>query len=374
MTTPTARQLEQKREMTLPDQERCWEVAQSRDSSMDGMFVLAVRTTRVYCRPSCPARRPKRENALFFESGGEAEAAGFRPCKRCRPHETAADRRPELLREVCDYLESDPEADVRLRPVSARTGVSAMYLRRLVKRTLGVTPRQYAEARRVGRLKSRLQGGEPVTRALYEAGYPSSNRLYESAPAHLGMTPATYRRGGRGMSIRYAIADCALGKLLVGATDVGICAVQLGDSADGLEQSLRREYPAAAIARAGGGLDGWLREIVGYLNGRQVRLDLPVDVQATAFQIRVWQALREIGYGQRKAYSDIAREIGRPQAVRAVANACASNPVALIVPCHRAVRKDGSLGGYGWGVQRKEALLAREAAVAARAADRQTGG
>ena len=374
MTIPTARPPEHQREMALPDQERCWEVAQSRDTSMDGLFFIAVRTTRVYCRPSCPARRPKRENVLFLESCGEAEAAGFRPCKRCRPGDAAADRRPELLRQVCDYLESDPDADVRLAAVSERMGVSAEYLRRLVKRTLGVTPRQYADARRVGRLKSRLQAGASVTRALYDAGYPSSNRLYESAPAQLGMTPATYRRGGRGMSIRYGIVDCPLGKLLVGATERGICAVQLGDSADGLEQSLRREYPAAAITRGDGGLDGWLHQIVRYLNGQQVRLDLPVDVQATAFQIRVWQALRDIAYGQRKSYSDIALEIGKPRAVRAVANACASNPVALIVPCHRVVRKDGSLGGYGWGVQRKEALLAREAAVAAAAADRLTGG
>ncbi|MDO8614433.1 MAG: bifunctional DNA-binding transcriptional regulator/O6-methylguanine-DNA methyltransferase Ada [Dehalococcoidia bacterium] len=348
-------------EMSVLDQERCWEAAQSRDTTVDGLFVIAVRTTRVYCRPSCPARRPLRQNVQFFETGDQAAAAGFRPCKRCRPRDAAPDRRPELLRAACDYLESGPDADVSLRTVSARLGVSAEYLRRLLKRTLGVTPRQYADARRVERLKGHLKDGASVTRALYDAGYPSSNRLYESAPAQLGMTPATYRRGGRGMSIRYGVVDCALGKLLVGATERGICAVQLGDGEEQLEISLRREYPAAALTRAGDGLDGRLQEIVGYLDGRRVRLDLAVDVQATAFQIRVWRALRDIAYGQRKSYSQVAREIGAPGAARAVANACAANPVALIVPCHRVVRNDGSPGGYGWGAERKQALLAMEA-------------
>jgi AraC family transcriptional regulator of adaptative response/methylated-DNA-[protein]-cysteine methyltransferase len=350
----------EREEMSVLDQERCWEVALNRDTSMDGLFVIAVRTTGIYCRPSCPARRPKRENVTFLESCEEAEAAGYRACKRCKPREAGADNRPELVRRACDYLETEPEADVSLREVSRSLGVGAEYLRRLMKRTLGVTPRQYAEAHRVGRLKGHLRDGASVTRALYDAGYPSSNRLYESAPDHLGMTPATYRRGGRGMHIRYGMADCTLGKLLVGATDRGVCAVQLGDSEAQLEQSLGREFPAAARQRTGEGVDGWLQEIVGFLDGRQVRLDLPVDVQATAFQIRVWRALRDIAYGEQRTYSDVARTIGRPKAVRAVANACAANPVALIIPCHRVVRKDGSLGGYGWGAERKKALLAME--------------
>ncbi len=351
-----------KEEMSVLDQERCWKAALSRDTSMDGLFVTAVRTTRVYCRPSCPARRPKRENVTFFDRPQDAEAAGFRACKRCHPNEAFADRRLELVREACAYLESEPEADPALASVSTRAGVGAVYLRRLFRRALGITPRRYMQAHRVGRLKRHLRSGASVTRALYDAGYPASNRLYESAPSTLGMTPATYRRGGRGISIRYGIVDCPLGKLLVGATDRGVCAIQLGDSSGQLEQSLRREYPNARITRAGTGVKEWLLAILDYLGGRERRLDLPVDIQATAFQIRVWRALQEIGYGETMSYSQVAREIGRPKAARAVGRACASNPVALIVPCHRVVRGDGSLGGYGWGVERKKALLAMESA------------
>jgi AraC family transcriptional regulator of adaptative response/methylated-DNA-[protein]-cysteine methyltransferase len=295
----------------------------------------------------------------FFATADECEAAGYRACKRCRPRETMSDGRPELVRQACDYLENDPDAQVSLAPVARRLGVGAEYLRRLFKRTLWVTPREYAATHRAQRLRHGLRDGASVTTAMYDAGYPSSSRLYEAADSQLGMTPAAYRQGGRGMAIGYQIVDSTLGKLLVGATERGVCTVRIGDSEEELEETLRREYPRALVARRPDAR-GWVQEFVRFLDGRQVRLDMPVDIQATAFQIRVWRALRAIAYGETKSYSQIAREIGNPKAARAVAQACAHNPVALIIPCHRVVRDNGDLGGYGLGVHRKEALLAME--------------
>jgi AraC family transcriptional regulator of adaptative response/methylated-DNA-[protein]-cysteine methyltransferase len=350
----------ERNELPIIDQEACWQVALSKDTSMDGVFYVAVRTTRVYCRPSCPARPPKRENVSFYLSADECEAAGYRACKRCKPREITADGRPELMRQACDYLESEPEADASLAPVAKRMGVGAEYLRRLFRRTLGVTPREYSASRRALRLKQGLRQGATVTQALYDAGYPSSNRLYEAVGTQLGMTPSTYRKGGRGMVITYQVVDSVLGKLLVGATDRGVCSVQLGASEGQLEGSLRREFPEALLMRHPEAPLPWVQEVVAFLDGRQVRLDMPVDIQATAFQIKVWRALREIAYGQTKSYSQVARDIGMPTAARAVARACATNPVPLIVPCHRVVRNNGELGGYAMGVERKEALLEME--------------
>jgi AraC family transcriptional regulator of adaptative response/methylated-DNA-[protein]-cysteine methyltransferase len=339
----------------------------SRDTSHDGVFYVAVKTTGVYCRPSCPSRRPKRENVTFYSTPDECEAAGYRPCKRCTPREVIADGRPELVRQACDYLESDPDAQTSLVPVARKLGVGAEYLRRLFKRTLWVTPREYAASHRALRLRHGLRDGASVTTAMYDAGYPSSSRLYESADKQLGMTPAAYQRGGRGMAIGYQIVECALGRLMVAATERGVCAVRLGDSEQRLEESLRREFPQALIARQDGA-GGWIQDIVRYLDGRQVRLDVPMDIQGTAFQIRVWRALRAIAYGETKSYSQVAREIGMPTAARAVAQACARNPIALVVPCHRVVRENGELGGYALGVHRKEALLAMESEHRAEAA------
>ncbi len=347
-------------EMTIADQELCWQVALSKDTSMDGVFFVAVRTTGVYCRPSCRSRQPKRENVTFFATADECEAAGYRACKRCRPRELTSDARPDHVQQACEYLEGD-DADVSLAPVAERLGLRAEYLRRLFKRTLGLPPREYAASLRATRLKHGLRDGATVTQAMYDAGYPSSNRLYESADSQLGMTPATYRRGGRGMAIGYQIVECSLGKLLVASTERGICAVRLGESDEQLEASLRHEFPLALMARRYGDAGVWVQEIVRYLDGRQVRLDLPMDIQATAFQIRVWRALQAIAYGRTKSYSQVARDIGMPKAVRAVARACATNPVPLLIPCHRVVRSNGDLGGYGQGVERKEALLALEA-------------
>jgi AraC family transcriptional regulator of adaptative response/methylated-DNA-[protein]-cysteine methyltransferase len=352
--------------MAVEDQDLCYEVIKSRDTSHDGVFYVAVRTTRVYCRPSCPSRRPKRENVTFYATPDECEAAGFRACKRCTPREVLSDGRPELIREACEYLESDPDAQTTLRPVARRLGVDAEYLRRLFKRTLWVTPREYAASHRALRLRHGLREGASVTTAMYDAGYPSSSRLYEAADKQLGMTPAAYQRGGRGMAINYQIVDSALGKLLVGVTERGICCIRLGETEEQLEETLRHEFPRALISRKSGS-EGWVQDIVRFLDGRQVRLDLPVDIQATAFQIRVWRALRAIAYGETKSYSQVAREIGNPKATRAVAQACKRNPIPFVIPCHRVVRNNGDIGGYALGVNRKNQLLAMESANKAEA-------
>ena len=347
-------------ELAIEDQEMCWQVALSKDTSMDGVFFVAVRTTGIYCRPSCRSKQPKRENVTFFATADEAEAAGYRACKRCKPREAISDARPDLVQQACAYLETE-DADVSLTPVAERLGVKVEYLRRLFKRTLGVPPREYAASLRTTRLKHGLRGGVSVTQAMYDAGYPSSNRLYESVDSQLGMTPATYRRGGRGMAISYQIAECSLGKLLVAATERGICAVRLGDTDEHLEASLRSEFPFALTSRRNGPASEWVEEVIRFLDGRQARLDMPMDIQGTAFQIRVWRALQAIAYGQTKSYSQVAADIGMPKAVRAVANACATNPVPLVIPCHRVIRSNGELGGYGQGVERKVALLEMEA-------------
>ncbi|HXG08888.1 MAG TPA: methylated-DNA--[protein]-cysteine S-methyltransferase [Gemmataceae bacterium] len=276
--------------------------------------------------------------------------------------EKALEQPAETIRRACRYIEANLEDRLTLEVLGAHVGLSPAHLQRLFKRVTGITPRQYADACRLGRFKSRLKQRRTVTMALYEAGYGSSSRLYERAAAQLGMTPATYRRGGRGMRIGYTIVDSPLGRLLLAATERGICGVCLGDSDRALAAALRREYPAAEIRRDGVCLGPWIEEFLNYLRGQQPHLDLPLDVQATAFQWRVWQELRSIPYGETRTYAEIARALGQPTAVRAVARACASNPVALIIPCHRVVREDGGLGGYRWGLKRKQALLEQERA------------
>lgn len=280
--------------------------------------------------------------------------------RRGEPTKPPDARAVHLAREVCRQLETRSESVPTLEVLGATLGVSPGHLQRTFKRVMGVSPRQYAAARRLERLKGALREGDTVTNALYEAGYGSSSRLYEAAPGDLGMTPGAYRRGGKGMRIAYTIVDCALGLLLVGATERGVCAVSLGDDGERLGRVLREEYPAAEIQRDDVGLAGWVDPIVRHLAGEEPNLDLPIDVQATAFQRRVWEALRKIPYGQTRSYRAIAEELGQPTAFRAVARACATNPVAVVVPCHRVVRSDGSLGGYRWGLQRKAALLEQE--------------
>jgi AraC family transcriptional regulator, regulatory protein of adaptative response / methylated-DNA-[protein]-cysteine methyltransferase len=347
-----------------------WHAVQSRDRGADGAFVYAVRSTGIYCRPSCPSRKPNRSQVVFFPLPEAAEQRGFRECKRCRPRTIRLrDPRTEAVARVCHEIESKirdgadlngDDTPLTLAALSAPRGMSPHQLERAFRSLMGITPRQYADALRMRRLKSQLRKGDDVTTALYDAGFGSSSRLYERAPSQLGMTPATYRRGGAGMNIRYTIVDSPLGRLLVGATDRGISALYLGESDARLESALTKEYPHARVQRDRNGLEGWVGKILAHLRGREPHLDLPTDVQATAFQRRVWEELRRIPYGTTKTYTEVARAIGRPNAIRAVARACATNPVSVIVPCHRVVREDGKLAGYRWGLDRKRALLEHE--------------
>jgi AraC family transcriptional regulator of adaptative response/methylated-DNA-[protein]-cysteine methyltransferase len=356
-----------------------WQAVQARDRAADGSFVYAVSSTGVYCRPSCPSRKPRRERVLFFSLPKAAEQQGFRPCLRCRPRAVPTrDPKIETVARICRQIDAhiladpgidaDSEARLTLAALAAPAGMSPHQLERAFRAAMGITPRQYADAQRMRRLKSRLKKGDNVTTALYDAGFGSSSRLYERAPSHLGMTPAAYRRGGAGMQIRYTIADSPLGRLLVGATGRGISALYLGESDAALRSALKKEYPRADLifGRDGRGTNGagslgkWVEEILAHLRGKEPHLDLPTDVQATAFQRRVWEELRRIPYGATKTYAQVARAIGRPKAIRAVARACATNPVSVIVPCHRVVREDGNLAGYRWGIDRKRKLLEKE--------------
>ncbi len=340
--------------------DRLWQAVATRDAGADGRFVFAVHSTGIYCRPSCPSRRPRRSRVVFFRRSEEAERAGFRPCRRCRPRDAAPDPAVALVREACRYIEEHLDTPLRLASIAAHLGRRPDVIRRAFARLLGVTPRQYVDACRMNHVKARLRAREAVAHALYDAGYGSSSRLYERAPGRLGMTPATYRRGGQGMRIRYTIVTSPLGRLLVGATHRGLCAVCLGDSDTRLTAALRAEYPKADLHPDEDGLGPWVGALVEFLRGGRPHVALPLDIQATAFQQQVWNALRAIPYGGTRSYGEIARAIGRPTAVRAVARACAANPVALVIPCHRVVREDGGLGGYRWGIQRKQALLDRE--------------
>lgn len=338
-----------------------WQAVLARDGSKDGKFYYAVASTGVYCRPSCPARRPRPEHVRFFARREEAEGAGFRPCRRCRPAEARVGM-SEVVAEVCDFISRNLEEDLRLATLSRRFGLSPFQLQRAFKAALAITPREYADTCRMQSLKSQLQVGGTVTDALYGAGYGSSSRLYERTNSQLGMTPATYRRGGEGVLIRYAFVESPIGRMMVAATDRGISSIAFGDSETRLIQGLRREYPKATLKRGDAVLRGWIGGLLKQMHDRQPQGELPVDIRATVFQRRVWQHLRSIPYGQTRSYSEVASAIGKPTAVRAVARACATNPVAVAIPCHRVLRTDGSLGGYRWGLERKRKLLEIERA------------
>src|SRR5271170_7817033 len=344
-----------------------WRAVRSRDRGADGVFVYAVRSTGIYCRPSCPSRKPRANQVVFFRLPEAAEQQGFRECRRCRPRTAnLRDPRTQAVAKACREIEArvreGNEAPVTLSALSAPLEMSTHQLERAFRSLMGITPRQYADTQRMRRLKSKLRKGDDVTTALYDAGFGSSSRLYERAPSHLGMTPATYRQGGAGMQIHYTIVASPLGRLLVGATSQGISALYLGEADAALESALRTEYPRAEIERDKNGLEAWVAKILEHLRGREPNLDLPTDVQATAFQRRVWEELRKIPYGTTRTYSQVARAIGKPTAIRAVARACATNPVSVVVPCHRVVREDGNLAGYRWGLERKLALLRHESA------------
>ena len=322
--------------------------------------MFAVRTTAIYCRPSCPARRPRRTNVAFFASPDAAEAAGFRACRRCHPR--AAERpRAAWVRRLCRLIAASPERPPSLARLSAAGGVSPHHLQRAFKRAVGLSPKQYAEALRLGRLRRALREGAPLEEAAQEAGYGSAGRAHARAAQALGMTPGTYRRGGAGMDLAYTIVDSPLGRMLVAATEKGVSAVYVADDGERLERELRDEYPAARVRRDDGALAARVRPILAHLAGSRGGIDLPLDVEATAFQWRVWQELGCIPAGETRTYGDVARSIGRPTSARAVARACATNPVAIVVPCHRVVGTGGRLTGYRWGVERKKKLLEIEA-------------
>jgi AraC family transcriptional regulator of adaptative response/methylated-DNA-[protein]-cysteine methyltransferase len=343
---------------------RLWKAVTQRDEAVDGAFVYAVRSTGVYCLPSCPARRPSRDQVVFFDTPEAAERGGYRACRRCRPRERAQNSNIALLCRVSRLIETGAADPPRLTALAASSGIGRFRLQRLFRKLLGLSPRAYADAIRLQRLKTRLRKGDDVTTALYDAGYGSSSRLYERSNAHLGMTPSAYRRRGAGVEIGYTLASSPAGRLLVAGTDRGVSAVYLGDRDATLKTILQEEFPKALIRRNSKQLSSWVRAIVKHLAGRQPRLELPLDIRATAFQRRVWEALQRIPYGKTCSYSEIARKLRQPRAARAVARACATNPVSVVIPCHRVVREDGGLGGYRWGLARKQKLLDGERSAA----------
>lgn len=338
-----------------------WEAVLRRDSRFDGRFVFAVRSTGIYCRPSCPARRSRPANVAFFEAPAAAEQAGFRACRRCRPLEAGTGAlHAGAVQRLCRHIETNLDRPLRLAELAKVVGMGPHHLQRTFKRIMGITPRQYAAAKRLGVVKASLKEGRPVTEAIYEAGYGSSSRLYERAAKRLGMTPGTYQRGGRGMRIAYTVTPSPLGFLLVAATERGLSAVYLGDSEAELEAALRNEYPAAEVQRDDQAHRRWVAAVLELLRSPDSGQELPLDIRVTAFQWRVFEELQAIPPGETRSYGEMARRLGRPGAARAVGRACATNPVAVVVPCHRAVGAKGSLTGYRWGVDRKQALLAAE--------------
>jgi AraC family transcriptional regulator of adaptative response/methylated-DNA-[protein]-cysteine methyltransferase len=347
-----------------------WQAVIDRDRAHDGHFVFAVSTTGVYCRPSCAARRPRRENVAFYLTPDQAERAGYRACLRCRPRGVSANGQLERVREICRYIEANLEEPITLDRLAWAFQQSAFHLQRTFKSVLGVTPRAYAESCRMTQLKRNLQAGHSVTRALYDAGYSSSSRLYERSSSHLGMTPNKYRRGSIATHIRYTFADSPLGRMLVAATDKGLCAIQFGDSEPELEESLKHEFPLAQRQRDDHSLRAWKKALLEGMCDPKPNSALPLDIQATAFQRRVWEYLKTIPFGDTRSYSQVADAIGEPKATRAVAQACARNRIAVAIPCHRVIRRDGDLGGYRWGIERKKKLLALESQRAKAASTR----
>ncbi|HZC24780.1 MAG TPA: bifunctional DNA-binding transcriptional regulator/O6-methylguanine-DNA methyltransferase Ada [Candidatus Binatia bacterium] len=337
-----------------------WDAVLARDARKDGQFVFAVASTGVYCRPSCAARRPRRENVQFFARPEAAERAGFRACLRCRPKAVSGNREVDAVKAICRFIEQHLDEPLTLDRLGKEFHQSPFHLQRRFKAALGVTPREYADSCRLRTLKRNLQAGDSVTRAMYDAGYGSSSRLYERTASQLGMTPDKYRRGAIAATIRYHLADSPLGRMLIAATDLGICSIQFASSDGELLEGLKREFPFAARKSDEGGLQSWVSALLRHMRGKDLDSSLPLDIRATAFQRRVWAYLQSIPFGKTKSYSEVARAIGRPKACRAVARACATNPVAVAIPCHRVVREDGSMGGYRWGLERKKTLLAME--------------
>lgn len=344
------------------DEDR-WRAVVGRDTVADGSFFYSVRTTGVYCRPACPAKLPLRKNVRFHATRRDAERAGFRPCKRCRPtDEHFHQRHSAAVAAACRQIEQ-AEHEPGLADLAESAGMSRYYFHRLFKAHTGITPKAYAAAQRAKRARRELARGGTVTAAMYAAGYNSNGRFYSSGAKRLGMTPSSYRAGGSGVAMRFAVGDCCLGSVLVAATERGVCAIMLGDDPDQLVRELQDRFGKAKLAAGDGRFEHWIAKIVGFLNTPSIGLDLPLDIKGTAFQERVWQALRAIPPGSTATYAEIAKRVGRPAAARAVGTACGANPLALAIPCHRVVQSDGSLAGYRWGVRRKRELLRREREV-----------
>lgn len=350
------------------DQEACWNAVLAKNRAEDGRFFFGVVTTGVYCRPGCPARTPRRENVRFYRTPTEAEADGLRPCLRCRPASHDADPNTVRIRQLCEYIRANAgNGDaLTLDHLSQRVGISPFHLQRAFKAAVGVTPKQFVERCRIETLKTKLRESDSVTAAVYDAGFGSSSRVYERSDSHLGMTPRAYRAGAKGVSISYASIETPLGLLMLGATDRGLCFLQFGDSLRRLLRMLRAEYPAAVAEPMptpySPQFQLWVESLSRYLQGERVSLDLPLDIRATAFQTKIWAYLQSIPRGATESYSHIANATGNSKAARAVARACAMNPVAIVIPCHRVIRGDGELGGYRWGLDRKRALLDSEKA------------
>jgi AraC family transcriptional regulator of adaptative response/methylated-DNA-[protein]-cysteine methyltransferase len=337
-----------------------WAAVAARDPGADGRFFYSVRTTGVYCRPSCASRRPRPENVHFHDTAREAEAAGFRPCKRCTPSGVSLDQRyAARVGEACRIIESS-QTPLPLAALARRVNLSAYHFHRVFKRLTGLTPRAYAAAHRTRRVREELDGGGTVTAAILEAGYNSNGRFYERSNEVLGMTPSRYRTGGENLVIRFAVGECSLGSILVAATAHGVCAISLGDDPDALVRELQDRFARATLVGDDKSFEELVARVVGFVEAPRIGWDLPLDVRGTAFQQRVWQALRRIPAGETASYSDIARRIGSPKAVRAVAQACAANAIAVAIPCHRIVKTGGGISGYRWGVERKSALLELE--------------
>jgi len=339
-----------------------WQAVTTRDARFNGAFVFAVRTTGIFCKPSCAAKAAKRENVVFFDAVAAAKSAGFRACLRCKPESAkTVDPQIEIVLKACELLDTNDE--ISIDAVADKLGLSTSHFQRTFKQIMGVSPKKYAEAKKMERFKEELRSSSDVTTAMYEAGYGSSRGLYEKAASGLGMTPATYKKGGVGMKINFVVTDCELGQMLVARTSKGVCSVTIGDSRSELETALRKEFPHAEIAGSAeedAELRAAVNAILAYMSGRNRRLVLPLDLQATAFQLQVWEFLQKIPYGETRSYSEVAEALGDKKKVRAVAQACARNRVAMVIPCHRVVASTGALAGYRWGVERKKKLLAAE--------------
>jgi len=348
---------------TFADGESRWKAVVQKDRDADGAFFYSVKTTGVYCRPCCPARIARRENVAFHETVEQARRAGFRPCKRCRPDDAPLDKRESaIVTRACRLIESAEEIP-SLADLAASVGVSPFHFHRIFKAVTGVTPKAYAAGHRSQRVRDELTEGTTVTETYYKAGFNSSGRFYATSTEQLGMTPSAYRAGGTGSDIRFAIGECSLGSILVAASHKGVCAIFFGEDPDALVRDLQDQFPKANLIGADEAFDGWVAQVVGFVEDPAVGLALPLDIRGTSFQVRVWNALRQVPPGSTVSYAEIAKRIGRPTATRAVGQACGANPLAVAIPCHRVVRNDKSISGYRWGVERKADLLRRESAA-----------